>query len=326
MADYDTTIPVNLVTGKAGAPHVTSADIGSWNASLQGAGLIRYPDADGTVPTITMANATSVTIPPMSVLVDGRYARWTDTKILAIDAGTDGQNRIDDIILLYERDDTTGNEKISLKAKKGTPTSSTPTPPGYDSSASILAGSAHAPVVLARIRLTGTSVTSVTMMGTVRTNPITTSMRTATKAQLDLLPVTPGTTVYCDEDGHWYGATSYDTTWRDWTNLTLSAGTSGWSTTYTATRTGDIITINLKTTRTGGSTTLNAWATGTDILKLPEGYRPRIGDINIPVINSRPSNPLFYQLNTTSIGVRTSSRIAIPTGDWISASISYPVA
>lgn len=326
MADYNTQVPVNLVTGKAGTPHVTSADIGSFNANLQGAGLIRYPDANGAVPAITMANATSVTIPPMSVLVDGRYARWDDTKILSIDAGTDGQNRIDDIILLYERDDATGVEKLSLKAKKGTPTASTPTPPGYDTSASILAGSAHAPVVLARIRLTGTSVTGVTMMGTVRTNPITTGMRVATKAQLALLPVTPGATVYCEEDNHWYGATSHDATWRDWTQLTLSAGASGWSTAYTATRNGDILTISLKTTRTGGSTTLNAWATGTDILKLPEGYRPRLGDINVPVINSRPSNPIFYQINSAAISIRASARISIPTGDWISTTMSFPVA
>ena len=141
-----------LVTGSAGADHVSSADDGSMFASVFGAG--RYAVHQGNDLAATLVNSNTVQVDTGAGFIDGRYFRVTSTETLTIDSGSQGDNRIDLIGFKYLYDSGTQTESGSLAVVKGTPTSGTPSLPTY-TDGDITAGATEAFFPLYSIEIDG---------------------------------------------------------------------------------------------------------------------------------------------------------------------------
>lgn len=116
---------VELVTGKAGVPHISSEDIGAYQAATIGSGVIQLENPTGTFPVAALQDANRVVIPPMNLLIDGRYIRVTTAETVTITSGATGYRRRDLICLRYTRDASTGVEQVAFTALKGQTTSGT---------------------------------------------------------------------------------------------------------------------------------------------------------------------------------------------------------
>lgn len=145
---------VELVTGHAGSAHVSSGDVGWFNAGVFGDG--KYVLDTGTQLEATVQNANLVTIGVGDALFEGRHIRVSATENVSIDNGAQGVGRHDIICLRYEYDSGTGIESASIAVIKGTGAVN-PTDPTIPSG-SILSGSSTAYMPLWRIVLDGISV------------------------------------------------------------------------------------------------------------------------------------------------------------------------
>ena len=141
-----------LVTGSAGADHVSSADDGSMFASVFGPG--RYAVKQGNDLAATLASSNSVQIGTGACFIDGRYFRVTAAETVSFDSGAQGVNRIDLIGVKYTYNSGTGVETGELAVVKGTATSGTPSAPTY-TDGDITEGAAQAFFPLYSITLTG---------------------------------------------------------------------------------------------------------------------------------------------------------------------------
>ena len=86
---------MNLITGKAGAPHITSSDQGAMQAGLVGNGNYLLQGGDGKFPAVTMQSANKALVPVLNLVIEGRYARVTAAETVTIESGVTGQNRND---------------------------------------------------------------------------------------------------------------------------------------------------------------------------------------------------------------------------------------
>ena len=86
------------------------------------------------------------------------------TADVALESGSQGQNRLDLIGFQYTKDVTTGQEQGTFVALKGTPVAGTPEPPAY-TAGDCLSGAVSAFLPLYLVRLTGIAVESVTRHG-----------------------------------------------------------------------------------------------------------------------------------------------------------------
>lgn len=152
-----------LVTGKAGTPHVGSDDIGLLQASISGYGVLRLQAADGTYPSLTLTDANHVQIPVMHLLIDGRFVRVSSAETVTIDSGTSGMKRTDLICIRYNRTASTGVETASWVVVKGTPASSNPTTTTV--SGSIIENATVATYPIASISLDGITPSQPVMLG-----------------------------------------------------------------------------------------------------------------------------------------------------------------
>ena len=112
---------INLVTGKAGTPHVSSEDIGAWQGALCGWGAIQLPDTRGQFPACALSGANRVVVPAADFLIDGRLVRVTSQEQAVIESGVSGDNRIDLVCLQYSKDAGTGVEAMRVTVVKGAP-------------------------------------------------------------------------------------------------------------------------------------------------------------------------------------------------------------
>ena len=142
---------MNLITGKAGAPHITSSDQG---AMLQG--------GDGKFPAVTMQSANKALIPVLNLVIEGRYARVTAAETVTIESGVTGRNRNDLICVKYTRD-SNNIETIALAVLKGTATSGTAADPTVPSG-SILNNSGTVWIPIARIPISGITAGTPVML------------------------------------------------------------------------------------------------------------------------------------------------------------------
>jgi hypothetical protein len=122
------TMTMNLITGKAGAPHITSSDQGAMQAGLVGNGNYLLQGSDGKFPAVTMQSANKALIPVLNLVIEGRYARVTAAETVTIESGVTGRNRNDLICVKYTRD-SNNIETIALAVLKGTATSGTAADP-----------------------------------------------------------------------------------------------------------------------------------------------------------------------------------------------------
>lgn len=61
---------MNLITGKAGAPHITSSDQGAMQAGLVGNGNYLLQGSDGKFPAVTMQSANKALIPVLNLVIE----------------------------------------------------------------------------------------------------------------------------------------------------------------------------------------------------------------------------------------------------------------
>uniref|UniRef100_UPI00260C77B4 hypothetical protein n=1 Tax=uncultured Bifidobacterium sp. TaxID=165187 RepID=UPI00260C77B4 len=143
----------NLITGKSGTPHVTSGDMGAIQAGLVGNDSYLLQDSDGTFPAITMQDANNALVPVLNLVLEGRYARVTETQTVTIESGVTGQNRNDLVCMKYTRDDK-NIESMTLEVLKGTPAEGVAADPTVPDG-SIHEGAGEAWIPLARIPISG---------------------------------------------------------------------------------------------------------------------------------------------------------------------------
>lgn len=153
---------MNLITGKAGAPHITSSDQGAMQAGLVGNGNYLLQGSDGKFPAVTMQSANKALIPVLNLVIEGRYARVTAAETVTIESGVTGQNRNDLICVKYTRD-SNNIETIALAVLKGTATSGTAADPTVPSG-SILNNSSTVWIPIARIPISGITAGTPVML------------------------------------------------------------------------------------------------------------------------------------------------------------------
>lgn len=153
---------MNLITGKAGAPHITSSDQGAMQAGLVGNGNYLLQGSDGKFPAVTMQSANKALVPVLNLVIEGRYARVTAAETVTIESGVTGQNRNDLICVKYTRD-SKNIETIALAVLKGAATSGTAADPTVPSG-SILNNSGTVWIPIARIPISGVTAGTPVML------------------------------------------------------------------------------------------------------------------------------------------------------------------
>ena len=146
---------MELVTGKAGTPHVSSADDGRRIAGEVGAGSYVLKTGGGLAPSLVDAN--TVRFATGDMVVQGRHIGLTAPEDVKVASGTQGKKRMDYICVHYKRDvagsDPTLVETCEWKVLQGTPGSTAAAPPLI--SGSILNGDADVTVPVASVSFDG---------------------------------------------------------------------------------------------------------------------------------------------------------------------------
>ena len=146
---------MELVTGKAGTPHVSSADDGRRIAGEVGAGSYVLQTGGRLAPSLVDAN--TVRFATGDVVVQGRHIGLTAPEDVRVASGTQGKKRTDYICVHYRRDVAGGNptlvETCEWKVLQGTP-GTTATAPSVPAG-SILNGDADVTVPIASVSFDG---------------------------------------------------------------------------------------------------------------------------------------------------------------------------
>lgn len=149
---------MEIITGKSGTPHISSADDGRRIAGTVGPGSYVLPLGGRLKPTLVDAN--TVSIASGDALIQGRHVSVPSPETVKIANGTQGRKRIDYICMRYARDVAGSRptliETAELAVLKGVPSTS-PAPPSVPAG-SILAGDATATVPIASVELDGLTV------------------------------------------------------------------------------------------------------------------------------------------------------------------------
>ena len=146
---------MELVTGKAGTPHVSSADDGRRIAGEVGTGSYVLKTGGGLAPSLVDAN--TVRFATGDMVVQGRHIGLTAPEDVRVASGTQGKKRTDYICVHYKRDVAGSNptlvETCEWKVLQGTPgtEATAPTVPA----GSILDGDAEATVPVASVDFDG---------------------------------------------------------------------------------------------------------------------------------------------------------------------------
>ena len=156
MANY-------LVTGFTGQDVTASLDA-HMHAAMVGAGS--YVTALGSQLAASIVDANTIRLADGALFFQGLFAciPTGQTADVALESGSQGQNRLDLIGFQYTKDVTTGQEQGTFVALKGTPVAGTPEAPAY-TAGDCLGGAVSAFLPLYLVRLTGIAVESVTRHG-----------------------------------------------------------------------------------------------------------------------------------------------------------------
>lgn len=152
---------INLITGYAGAGHITSADAGRFNAGI--CGSEKYVMNTGEKFAYILESNNRITIKSGDAVNQGRHITipYGTYETLNIENGSQGKSRIDIVALRYEREISTGIESAGIKIVKGDAVSSgNPVPPSLESG-NILTGDAVDEMPLYYIYITDLNVVKV---------------------------------------------------------------------------------------------------------------------------------------------------------------------
>jgi hypothetical protein len=114
-------MPLHLITGHKGEAHISSADVGAFNAGVFGQG--EYVLNTGQKFKIEVLSNNAVKIYDGDLIMQGRHIslKSGSSEELAIDNGTADLNRIDLIVIRYTQDIETGIENAEFAVIKGIP-------------------------------------------------------------------------------------------------------------------------------------------------------------------------------------------------------------
>ena len=146
---------MEIVTGKAGTPHVSSADDGRRIAGEVGVGSYVLQTGGRLAPSLVDAN--TVRFATGDMVVQGRHIGLTAPEDVKVASGTQGKKRTDYICVHYKRDVSGANptlvEKVEWKVLQGTP-GATATAPSVPAG-SILDGDADVTVPVCSVSFDG---------------------------------------------------------------------------------------------------------------------------------------------------------------------------
>lgn len=122
---------IHLVTGCAGAEHITSADQGAFNAALIGTG--QFVLEKGNSLSVQVISNNQIRVLDGELMMQGRFVRLEPGTYvdLAIENGEQGKLRNDLIAARYTKDASTGFESVDLVVIKGTAAASNPADPAH---------------------------------------------------------------------------------------------------------------------------------------------------------------------------------------------------
>lgn len=152
---------MHLVTGYAGEEHIQSKDQGSFNAAFFGAD--QFVMESGNQFEASILNNNTVRILDGDGLMYGRHflIEPNTYEDVTITTGTAGVNRIDLIVVRYEKNQNDGTEKTYLEVIKGTEAESGAVAPAY-TDGNILEGATMNQMPLYQVAINGVVLESVT--------------------------------------------------------------------------------------------------------------------------------------------------------------------
>lgn len=158
---------LHLVTGYAGAAHITAADHGSFNSAIFGAG--QYVLNRGNKFAASIVSNNKITVLDGDLLIQGRHVRLNEGSYvdLTIDNGAQGMQRHDLIVARYTKNSATGVEECNLVVIKGTAAASNPADPAYTAGDIINDHVTIADMPLYRVILNGLNVQPLVQLFTI---------------------------------------------------------------------------------------------------------------------------------------------------------------
>lgn len=158
---------VNIVTGYVGKPHIQAAEQGLFNAGVCGDKVVLPTNQQFSY---ILNSNNSITIQSGDLVNQGRHITipFNSSETLTIDNGKAGYNRIDTVVMRYERDSSTSVESAKLLLIKGTPSTTAAIAPKVISG-NIYGGAIKDDFPLYNINITDLSVTSVSQLFNVTT-------------------------------------------------------------------------------------------------------------------------------------------------------------
>ena len=154
---------MNIITGYRGTPHITSDQDRAKNQGAFGTGSYILDVGDKMAAEIVSANEIRIRDGVLSMqgcvanIEEGAY------DICEISNGTQGMQRRDLIVARYTKDAETNVEDIQLVVIEGTPASSSPSDPSYNSG-DIQAGDSPVDFPLYRVNINGVNISGVTQL------------------------------------------------------------------------------------------------------------------------------------------------------------------
>lgn len=146
---------ISLVTGHTGTEHVTSKQVGKFNAALHGKG--NYILDVGDKCQVDVIDSNKIRINKGELMCQGRHISIESPEEITITGGTLGQTTYALVYIHYSIDDS-GIESVSLQTKALTSADN------YDLSGSILDGSSTADIELVRVSLNGYSISKAELL------------------------------------------------------------------------------------------------------------------------------------------------------------------
>lgn len=155
---------MNLVTGYIGTNHVTSNDVGSFNAALFGGG--QYILNRGQKFAATVETNNKLRIYDGDLIMQGRHVRINEGDVvdLTIENGATDYNRNDLVVARYTKNASSGVEAVNLVVIKGTPVIGAAEDPAYTAGDIVNDGAMLNDMPLYRVEIKGLSLAKVTFL------------------------------------------------------------------------------------------------------------------------------------------------------------------
>ena len=153
---------MEIITGYTGEPHITSTQDRSGNQGSYGVNSYVLNVGNKFSAQIISANEVRVNDGVLSHQGCLGITGYGEYDSLTIDNGAQGMKRSDLIVCRYERNPETNVETMSLVVIKGTPSSSSPSDPSYNTGR-IRQGASPVDMPLYRVNINGITISSLTV-------------------------------------------------------------------------------------------------------------------------------------------------------------------